>query len=92
MKLDPLSEEYRYLHTSMQLNLSLWDLAKIAVGQSVLLGACFRVVLEKDADGKTIDVDVDFYSTKVVIANAGDPIPTNEAVFEYEKLHQTESK
>lgn len=90
MKIPPPSEEYRYLHTSMQLELSLWDRCKLAMGFKPLLGACFRVVMEKDPDGKVVDVSVDFYSTRAIVAEAGEAVATSDAVFDYEKLHTTE--
>jgi len=75
----------------MQLKLSVWDRCKLLMGQKVLLGACFRVVMEKDPDEKVVDVSVDFYSTRVLVAEADDPIPTAEAVFDYERLHETKN-
>ena len=90
IELNPPSEEYRYLHTSMELKITLWDRVKILFGLNPLLGFCVRLVATKGEDSALQDIDVDFYSTKVLIKGEGSLIKTREAIFDYEKLHAKE--
>lgn len=92
MEVNPPSEEYRYLHVSAQMELSFLDKCKLVIGMKPLVGACFRIVLIKDEEGRTTDVDVDFYSTRVLVAEAGKAVPTSDAIFNYDKLHKTDTK
>lgn len=92
MNIDPPIEEYRYLHSTMQLKLSLWDKTKVLLGQKVYLGACFRLCIKKNPDESLENVDVDMFSAKAVVVEGEDVVPTSDAVFNYEQLHNTGDK
>ena len=84
---EPPREEYRYLHSTLQLELTLKDRLKILWGMNPLLGYCVRLVAYLDNDGKLEDIDLSHYSTKVLVKNIDEATPTSKAIFSYEKLH-----
>lgn len=88
--MDNEHEEYRYLHSTMQLKLTLWDRTKIFFGVDPMLGFCVRILVRKDENKDIRNLDVDMFSTRVLVKDVGDGLPTTKAKFNYEELHHKE--
>lgn len=82
------NEEYRALHTKMVLRLTWKDMWAIIRGKRPIMSFCCGIKIYKKPDGSLDSLDLDTYSTKVVVSNLGEVEDTKEAIFDYDKLHK----
>lgn len=89
IKPSELTEEYRVLHSTMELKLTWVDYLKLALGNRLNMSYCIRLVFTKDSAGKVVDINWDTFSTKTTLVTDGEePEHTSEAIFDYDKLHK----